>query len=146
MTVTRRNFLLTSGAAVLGVLSFSGVRAEPEDIVVAVLKRRVGYLNVDPAVFKVFARDYLAWKAKDAKRLRILATFALPLRLFSPYELLPQGNALRRLENDVVGRFLLSTDFFRNGADESKPVVYLGYFDPLTRPCSNPLMQFTATS
>lgn len=35
--------------------------------------------------------------------------------------------------------FLLSTDFFVNGADESKPVRYKQFFHPYVSPCWNPL-------
>lgn len=35
-------------------------------------------------------------------------------------------------------RFLLSTDFFRNGADESQLVRYLAFYDPYLSPCWNP--------
>lgn len=40
---------------------------------------------------------------------------------------------------DLCGRFLLSTDFFMNGADESRPIQYLTLYDPYHSPCFNPL-------
>ena len=36
-----------------------------------------------------------------------------------------------------LAQFLLSTDYFINGADESRVVHYVMFFDK-TRPCSNP--------
>ena len=38
----------------------------------------------------------------------------------------------------IVGEFLLSTDFFFNKMDRSKPVSYIGIYDPYHRPCQNP--------
>ena len=35
-------------------------------------------------------------------------------------------------------RFLLSTDFFKNGADESQPIRFLSFYDPYISPCWNP--------
>ena len=35
--------------------------------------------------------------------------------------------------------FLKSTDFFLNGADESKPVKYISFADPYLSPCWNPI-------
>ena len=34
--------------------------------------------------------------------------------------------------------FLASTDFFQTGADESRPLRYVAYFDPYRSPCYNP--------
>lgn len=35
--------------------------------------------------------------------------------------------------------FLMSTDFFLNGSDESRPVNYVSCFSPYISPCWNPL-------
>ncbi len=40
---------------------------------------------------------------------------------------------------DIVGRFLLSTDFFINKMNESKDITYIGIiYSPYKTPCSNP--------
>ena len=39
-------------------------------------------------------------------------------------------------------RFLASTDFFQNGADEHRPLRYVRYYDPYVSSCYNP---FSAT-
>ncbi|MEO0477467.1 MAG: hypothetical protein AAF085_16105, partial [Planctomycetota bacterium] len=36
-------------------------------------------------------------------------------------------------------RFLMSTDFFLNGADESRPINYVMFYHPYRSPCWNPL-------
>lgn len=35
-------------------------------------------------------------------------------------------------------RFLASTDFFQNGADETRPLRYVSYYDPYVSTCYNP--------
>lgn len=45
----------------------------------------------------------------------------------------------RRYEtNDLPQQFLMSTDFFQNGADEKRAVKYVAYFDPYMSPCYSP--------
>lgn len=39
----------------------------------------------------------------------------------------------------VEERFLMSTDFFQNGADESRRVAYVGFYHPYVTFCHNPL-------
>ncbi len=48
----------------------------------------------------------------------------------------------RPLSRDFCTRYLLSTDFFRHGADPSREVRYVGLYDPDNVPCNNPLAQF----
>jgi hypothetical protein len=45
------------------------------------------------------------------------------------------------LPPELDTRLLLSSDFFQNGADESKPVRYVAFYDPYVSTCSNPLAQ-----
>ena len=64
-----------------------------------------------------------------------------------------EGDAVRRFlrDNDhqhgstaasdeFYHRFLLSTDFFQNGADEGRTIHYAAFFDPYATPCYNPLV------
>lgn len=38
----------------------------------------------------------------------------------------------------IVGDFLLSTNFFANKMDASKPIMFISIYDPYQKPCSNP--------
>ncbi len=53
-----------------------------------------------------------------------------------------RGTLSRRapLPREVFTHYLLSTDFFRYGADESRRVRYVGFYDPYITPCNNPLV------
>ena len=62
---------------------------------------------------------------------------------FADYRMYRDGLYRHRpLSPDVYTRYLLSTDFFKNGADESRLVSYIGFYDPAVTPCNNPFVTF----
>jgi|GEM_PF-4461102 len=141
----RRLFLLgglASGISVTGYGIFKWLTGQPQDIVVAILKRRLGYLNINHDDLLRFSSDYVAFKKSEQKKLRLLSLASHPMRFFSPYALLPQGNPLRRLENNVVSQFLLSSNYFHDGEDDAKTINYIQFYDPLNTICANPIMRF----
>ena len=107
-------------------------------IVIAILRRRLGYLDVAPGDFERFAVEYVEYKRGNAKQLAKLAAVSFPLTYVTLYRWLPMGHPLRRLEDNVVTKFLLSTDFFLRGGDESRRIEYLSFYEPRTAPCRNP--------
>jgi len=74
------------------------------------LRRRFRYLELDEDSLARYARDYL-------------------------HHLGPPSLA----GNDLYSRFLLSSDFFQSGADESSTVHYVAFYDPYVTACRNPL-------
>ncbi len=44
-------------------------------------------------------------------------------------------------KQDIEEKFLLSTDFFRNGADESQTVRFVSLYDPYYNPCYSPFRE-----
>ena len=112
---------------------------DPSDVVIAILKRRVGTLKVEPGTFHEFAKHYLElYGESEHHGLRRLSMLGPALRFMSPYRWLRPGHAVRRLEDSVVSLYLLSTDFFQNGADEQRAVAYLSFYDPYSIACGNP--------
>ncbi|MFA0960568.1 hypothetical protein AB9P05_02050 [Roseivirga sp. BDSF3-8] len=51
---------------------------------------------------------------------------------------LPYEHKYLQMRDDLVGKFLLSTDFFINKMNTTRTVKYLGLYDPYSRPCTNP--------
>ena len=51
---------------------------------------------------------------------------------------LPYYTKYSRYRSEIVGSFLLSTDFFINKMTVEKEVKYLSFYDPYKRPCNNP--------
>jgi hypothetical protein len=72
-----------------------------------------GYLKISDEVADEFISDYRA-HVRDVGR-------------------------MSELGEDFYTRFLLSTDFFQNGADESRALTYVAIYGPTITPCYNPL-------
>ncbi len=90
-----------------------------------------------PAAVETFEPDV------EAVRGQLLA--ALPF-LILPRETVDAFlSALTRVKrrpskpDDAVRLFLLSTDFFAHGADESRPLAYAQLYDPYLSPCYDPM-------
>lgn len=86
----------------------TGTSRDPERLV-AELRRHFHYLELDDASLARYARDYL--------------------RHLPPPDLAGP---------DLYTRFLLSNDFFQNGADESRTLRYLALYNPYVNACRNP--------
>jgi|SRR5919197_2481937 hypothetical protein len=129
--ITRRTFVTLAGGSLAGIAagslvwrhsllwavdrSFAWTAAlvrSPE----ARLRAHFSYLNLDPAGVAQYFADCERYRAS-----------------FSPH---------RPLGPDIYTDFLLSTDFFRNGADESRLIRYVGFYDPAVTACNNPLARF----
>jgi hypothetical protein len=126
--ITRRKFVQVaawSGAAVAagswtwrdllgslfarGTARLSALVHSPEEQ----LRGHFPYLDLEPAGVARFLSDYERYES------RFVARSPLPV--------------------DVYTRYLLSTDFFQHGADESRQIQYVGFYDPYVTPCLNPL-------
>ncbi|MDH4043250.1 MAG: hypothetical protein OEY20_13970 [Gemmatimonadota bacterium] len=140
---TRRWFLGSLGALLAGSLGWWGVGREWSASIRSLVARRLYFLDLDPAGLDAFARDAMADpqlpfpKHMHVRRWFFSLYSRVPVRLFP---LLPARDRLAGLEARVVQKYLLSTDFFLQGADESVTVRYRAYFDPYRRPCVNPFL------
>jgi hypothetical protein len=141
--ITRRKVLWGGvgvvGLAGLGTLAFGRLGLEAQ--IVSVLRRRLAYLKLSEQGLHAFAKDQtdavLHKKIPTWNRLRYhFLPAAVPS--FNRYNRSTDSRSrVVRLEDTLVSTFLLSSDFFINGADESQVVNYMAYFDPLL-PCRNP--------
>ena len=140
--INRRRLLLgglgVAGVAGLGMWAFGRQALEAE--IVSVLRRRLGYLQLDVGGLRAFATDQaqkIVAKRVSMNRLR----YHLASNFDSGYKRFLRSTDTRsrieRSEDILVTTYLLSTDFFVHGADESRTVQYLGYYDPM-RACGNP--------
>lgn len=77
------------------------------------IERHFHYLDIAPGAARQFVREYE-----------------------KAYGRLPW---YRRSVSDVYKKFLMSTDFFSNGADQKQRVRYVMLYDPYFSPCYNPL-------
>lgn len=143
--LTRRAFLITGLAALGGAGAWWAARGlgQPgyvDDLIVRILRRNLSYLTLADADLRAFAADVTADQSVLQTRDTRLAALAYPLYPNLPDALMDDAT-LKPIEDDLVSRFLLSSDFFWNGADEATPVAYLGYYIPGRSPCFNPLLR-----
>jgi hypothetical protein len=139
--VTRRGIVLTG----LGVVALVGVGALGADLlteheIVALVRRRLNFLKLDDAGLHSFARDQIA--SILAKRptwgrvkFHIRSMFAKPAARYGFST--DRRTRTEHMADNLSTLYLLSSDFFVNGADESASVQYVSLYDPM-RACSNP--------
>ena len=137
MNMKRRYLLLSGVGAICGVIGWRFGRSSDESAIVTVLYKRLNYLRLDDDGVRRFARDLKEHRMISSLRLRTIDA-AGPL--YKDHDFSSAGrlnDAVRHGEERVVTQYLISSDFFRNGADESRIVSYLGYYDPMVA-CSSP--------
>ena len=133
----RRYFLLSGVAAACGLAGWRFGRSSEQAGIAKVLYKKLGYLQLDPAGVQRFAADLASTQTISRARLRVIDA-AGPLythpALSADNKL---DNAIRHGEDRVVTLYLLSSDFFKNDADQTRTVYYKHYYDPLIA-CGNP--------
>jgi hypothetical protein len=146
--VKRRALLLSGLGALLAGVGLRVGLSHKESAIARMIYRRLDYLDLDPEGVAQFSRDVFAHGAVSGTKLRLIAAIG-PL-----YDLLDRQNGthpsstILKGEERIVGEFLLSTDFFPNGADTHKLVRYVGYFDGPSdyHPCGNPFARRPETT
>jgi hypothetical protein len=93
-----------------------------------VLERDLDYLQTRAEDRERFARDFASEAPMAEARLADRRRWSVA--------------RVEALEERICLTFLMSSDFFRNGADESKPVRYLSLYEPSKVGCANPFARF----
>jgi hypothetical protein len=95
---------------------------------------------LDEAGLRSFARDQIAWiLAKRPTWYRIKFHIRLMFAKSGPNwgTSTDKRSRRERMVDNLTTTYLLSSDFFLNGSDESRVVRYVALFDPM-RACDNP--------
>ena len=134
----RRTFL----KAVAGVtLAFGGTYfivpsfAEAAENVIRVATRN---LNIDQKVIDAFiesANKEKYWQNFSRMKKEFFRTASL---LENGVGFVPYSGKYLQYKNQIVGQFLLSTDFFINKMDSRKKIQYVSFYNPYKMPCANP--------
>lgn len=148
--MNRRTFLLSSvGIFTIATGMWSvGYLSNNERIkntIFTVFKKRMSYLKWDKAEVMNFIQDFMINIDNQEYINSKLNKFSFLYPFYNYTNLLdktPLAGKIRSFEEKIVTNFLLSTDFFRKGADDTKPVKYLFYYDPYKAPCQNPLAEW----
>jgi hypothetical protein len=146
--IDRRKLLLSGlGIAGLAAVSVWGVGAATESHIVAAVRRRLPSLRFDQPGLQAFAKDYMHFAESyvhavlDQRPTWVLWKFHARTLVQGPADHVglvhETRSRSRRLEEYWATLFLLSSNFFVTGANESRVVRYLGLYDPM-RACGNP--------
>lgn len=139
----RRSFVkLGLGAVALAGAGALGGWFLSEAEIVSGVRRRLPFLRFDDAGLHAFAKDQInallekrptwyRWKY----HVRLL--FQKPTAAASWGRTSDKRTRRERMEDNLATLFLLSSDFFTNGADETRIIRYVVLYDPM-RPCRNP--------
>ena len=131
----RRNFLKLTGLAAIGtaaIPSLSVAALSTEDAVSGLIINEFDYLQLDKAGVKQYVEDYLSqYQPNWIGSMKMRFIYLMNMKA-------EQSDLITQLTRT----YILSTDFFRNKMDETKPVQYLGLYNPYKNPCANP---FSAT-
>jgi hypothetical protein len=139
--MNRRRVLLGGlgiiGVVGLGAWGFGRMGAEAE--IIAVLRRRLSFLELDAEGLHLYAIDqvtaFLGKRLPTWNRLRYHFKSAVAPSFKRYYRSTDTRSRITQAEDSLVSTFLLSSDFFLNGSDESRLVRYVAFYDPL-RPCT----------
>jgi hypothetical protein len=127
----RRNFLKLTGLAAAGTAALPSMglaSVSTEDAMARLIRNEFHYLKLDEAGLNQFVANYLD---------RHYHSTVSKIKLRS-YYFLNFSSTQSQLVNQLTRRYILSTDFFSNKMDESKPVQYMGLYNAYKTPCANP--------
>lgn len=127
--------VVAAGAAAGGYIFFENF----EDLARKIIRKDTASLKIDPAEMDKFfkaVKDAGTWDKvfTNAHKQLVKWHYRIDNGLFD----LPYATNYKVYRSKIVGTFLLSTDFFTNKMDTSKPVRFTTLFDPYKRPCSSP--------
>jgi hypothetical protein len=140
MIKRRRILKIGLGIVAVAALGVWGVDLASESEIVSAVRRRLGFLRLDEAGLHSFAKDYISGLlAKRPSWYRwkyhVQSLFRKP---GARWGISTDTRSRReRLADNLATLYLLSSDFFLNGADESRPVKYVSLYDPM-RACGAP--------
>jgi hypothetical protein len=139
--IRRRRFLIGGLAIVAAAaLGIWGVDIASEWEIVSGVRRRLSFLRLEEQGLHAFAKAYIAMQlVKRPTWYRWKYHFhSLFAKTGAQWGISSDHRSRReRLEDYLATIFLLSSDLFVAGADESRVVRYVALYDPM-RPCGNP--------
>ena len=150
--MSRRAFIISSTVGIFalatGIITVKSGYLNTHDritkTIFAVFEKRLPYLKWDKAQVMIFIKDFINYP-RNKELLKKIQRLSFFYPLYAHTHLLEKtslASKLHSFEEQIVTKFLLSTNFFHEGADESKPVTYLSYYDPYKMPCQNPFAQW----
>lgn len=138
---SRRQFLVTVAAGLTGLVSWRYFQSRDANAIVTVLRHRLNYLKLDEEGLNRFANELVKQQIVSSSKLRLIDMAGPIYTGLSSY----MGNNkaiynFKHGEERIASLYLLSSDFFQNGADPNKTVHYVDFYDPIynMRVCDTP--------
>jgi hypothetical protein len=127
----RRKFLYIAGIGSLAaaVAAWRYATISFDDVVGKVIFDELHWLKLDKKGVKRFIADYT--KAMTPRNKVMLERYS--------FVGVPSSHSLKI--SRMINSYLLSTDFFLHGMDETRTIKYIGLYDPIRRACANPFNQ-----
>ena len=124
----RRKFLAITSLAglVAGITSLKFITTSFDKAAVDIIRDELHYPKLDEQGLLKFVSDFS--QNKNGR-------YRFTIR---GYSLLGISSSQSGKVNQLVTAYMLSSDFFKNGMDESRVVKYLALYDPYLRPCAHP--------
>lgn len=114
--------------ALLAFPSLGYASVSLNEAAVGLILNEFDYLNLDQSGVEKFVEDYFRDKPESlSSQMKIKSYYFLRLK-----------SDRSRFVSELARKYLLSTDFFRNGMDERKLVSFVGVYNPYVSPCSSP--------
>jgi len=143
IVMKRRRFLGVGIVSAVGIaigsyISFSSF----EELIKGIIGEDTKSLHISEKVvddFLIAARSEHAWD-----KFPFFGSFSKEefvkwgYRLSNPIFNLPYQTKLDVYRSEIVGLFLLSTNFFQNKMDTTKPIRFMRIYNPYFSPCANP--------
>lgn len=137
--MNRRRFIRIAALGGIGVIITALIRLYDFDTVLfKILKKDLKALNIKDTVFRRYIEDAQTYHYWDKLFLDRKKKAFIIFYFFMPDLNLPHQIKYQKMKGELIGNFLLATDFFQHKMDEKRNINYLGLFDPYRRPCSNP--------
>lgn len=138
----KNSFFVLASIPALGTAAYWMNRTTPYELFSDILNDKLHYLLFSDDIIRQYTDDTIDFHFSQLPHknlaMNMAATALEIVSSFGKYE-----DDLESFKEKVARDFLLSTDFFQTGADEDRPLQYMGYYHPLARPCQNPFFKFT---
>lgn len=128
--MNRRRFLLSACVGAGALLGGRFALVEARAAILMIVRKRLGYLQLDEAGLQQFAADLAARQATSPLKLKALQTAAPLYRHLHVTGYSALATTLNHGEERIASAYLLASDFFHNGADERKLVRYIRLYEP----------------
>lgn len=134
----RRNFLqLTGLGALMVAVPGTGLASiSMKEAAVGAILHEFNYLLLDKKGVEDFVDDFLPfyyWEGRLKNDMVIKTLYVLRIKSDRAASMFKST-----MFRAMAETYLLSTDFFINNMDESKPLKYTGLYSPHLKPCANP--------